>query len=211
MLLSSGPRRPPWKKPSKGLIVSCEALGDSAQTVQTARTIQWRSFCFRGQVHKAQEVSERLLRLADSTRDPMNQLVAYTHIGEVMWWLGEWRAAREYFERALYLPAPARLEADFYMGDPRVLAAGLLATTLLFLGYANQARSQIKQAIRRCPRPSSPKAVIGTIAGWLHLLLREPQIGAGLCGTKHRAGVTSMDSTGNCIFDLAARLGAARI
>jgi len=105
----------------------------------------------------------------------MNQLVAYTHIGEVMWWLGEWRAARGYFERALHLPAPARLEADFYMGDPRILAAGLLATTSLFLGYADQARSQIKQAIALAHDRPSPKAVIGSIAGWLHLLVREPQ------------------------------------
>jgi class 3 adenylate cyclase/predicted ATPase len=155
-------------------IVSCEALGDSAQLCKLLGRYSGL-FLFRGQVHKAQEVSERLLRLADSTRDPMNQLVAYTHIGEVMWWLGEWRAARGYFERALYLPAPARLEADFYMGDPRVLAAGLLATTLLFLGYADQARSQIKQAIAVAHDRPSPKAVIGTIAGWLHLLLREPQ------------------------------------
>jgi tetratricopeptide (TPR) repeat protein len=155
-------------------IASCEALGDSAQLCK----LLGRSsglFLFRGQVHKAQEVSERLLRLADSTRDPMSQLVAYTHIGEVMWWLGEWRAAREYFERALHLPAPARLEADFYMGDPRILAAGLLATTSLFLGYADQARSQIKQAIALAHDRPSPKAVIGSIAGWLHLLVREPQ------------------------------------
>ena len=74
-----------------------------------------------------------------------------------MWWLGEWRAAREYFERALRLPAPARLGADFYMGDPRILAAGLLATTLLFLGYADQARSQIKQAIALAHDRPSPK------------------------------------------------------
>ena len=156
-------------------ITSCEALGDSAQLCK----LLGRSsglFLFRGQVHKAQEVSERLLRLADSTRDPMDQLVAYTHIGEVMWWLGEWRAARGYFERALHLPAPARLEADFYMGDPRVLAAGLLATTLLFLGYADQARSQIKQAIAVAHDRPSPKAVIGSIAGWLQLLIREPQL-----------------------------------
>jgi class 3 adenylate cyclase/tetratricopeptide (TPR) repeat protein len=155
-------------------IASCEALGDSAQLCK----LLGRSsglFLFRGQVHKAKEVSERLLRLADSTRDPMNQLVAYTHIGEVMWWLGEWRAAREYFERALRLPAPARLGADFYMGDPRILAAGLLATTLLFLGYADQARSQIKHAIALAHDRPSPKAVIGSIAGWLYLVVREPQ------------------------------------
>ena len=51
-------------------ITSCEALGDSAQLCK----LLGRSsglFLFRGQVHKAQEVSERLLRLADSTRDPM--------------------------------------------------------------------------------------------------------------------------------------------
>jgi predicted ATPase len=155
-------------------MASCEALGDSAQLCK----LLGRSsglFLFRGQVHQAQAVSERLLRLADATREPMNQLVAYTHVGEVMWWLGEWRAAREYFERALQLPAPARRGADFYMGDPRILAAGLLATTLLFLGYADQARSQIKQAIALAHDRPSPKAVIGTIAGWLHVLVREPQ------------------------------------
>ena len=88
----------------------------------------------------------------------MSQLVAYTQIGEVMWWLGEWRAAREYFERALHLPAPARLEADFYMGDPRVLAAGLLAITLLFLGYADQARfSKSSKAIAFAHDRPSPR------------------------------------------------------
>jgi class 3 adenylate cyclase/tetratricopeptide (TPR) repeat protein len=155
-------------------IASCETLGDSAQLCK----LLGRSsglFLFRGQVHKAQEVSERLLRLADSTRDPMIRLVAFTQTGEVMWWLGEWRAAREYFERALQVSAPARLEADFYMGDPRVLSAGLLAITLLFLGYADQARSQIKHAIALAHDRPSPKAVIGSIAGWLHLLVREPQ------------------------------------
>jgi class 3 adenylate cyclase/predicted ATPase len=155
-------------------MASCEALGDSAQLCK----LLGRSsglFLFRGQVRKAEAVSERLVRIADATRDPMNQLVAYTHIGEVRWWLGEWRTAREYFERALQLFAPARLGADFYMGDPRILAAGLLATTLLFLGYADQARSQIKQAIALVRDRPSPEAVISSIAGWLHLLLREPQ------------------------------------
>jgi predicted ATPase len=155
-------------------IASCEALGDSAELCKLLGRLVGL-FLFRGQVHKAREVSERLLRLADATRDPLAQIFGYTHVGEVMWWRGEWRAAREYFERAVQLPAPARLEGDFNMSDPRILAAGLLATTLLFLGYADQARSQIKHSIALAHDRPSPKALIGVIAGFLHLIVREPQ------------------------------------
>jgi class 3 adenylate cyclase/predicted ATPase len=105
----------------------------------------------RAEIHEAWEVAEQLLALAEGQHDTTRHLVAYWAIGETLLFRGEFAQARIRLEQALgFLGArsnpPLSLLSGF-PGDLGVFVRCLLAHTLWHLGYPEQARCRIDEAI----------------------------------------------------------------
>lgn len=101
----------------------------------------------RGTFHTARTLGEQAVTLAPRVHDP--ELVAYAHysLGHTLFSLGEFAAARGHFERgvASAVLRPHRSAPFASIIYPEVFNRALLASSLGYLGYVDQALSQVQQ------------------------------------------------------------------
>jgi hypothetical protein len=91
----------------------------------------------QGDLRKAYELAEQLLRRAQSARDPAGLMHGQVALGRSSFEMGELLRAREHFELAitLYDPERHRPLTFSYLGlDARVYCLSNAALTLLHLG-----------------------------------------------------------------------------
>lgn len=105
----------------------------------------------RAELRAAWEVAEQLLGLAQHQHDPARLSVAHLALGETLLFRGEFAQARAHLEQgiALYTVQPNQplsLLSGFPV-DLGVFDLCFLAHTLWHLGYPDQARSKIQQAL----------------------------------------------------------------
>ncbi len=107
------------------------------------------SHCVRGQYQAARVLAERLLVLAEKTRDPAQVVVAQSALGTIMVQLGELKTGTAHLERALSMydpnhlsPHPALTAIDF-----GVRCRCYLARSFWLLGWPDQARRWIQDAL----------------------------------------------------------------
>ena len=65
----------------------CDRLGDSPELFPALFGL-WASYLVRGELRRAYELAEQLLRLADSANDPALRLYAQTALGHTSLWMG---------------------------------------------------------------------------------------------------------------------------
>jgi DNA-binding SARP family transcriptional activator len=107
-------------------------------------------FMARGQIRQALELGEQLLEHArQAADDPVLRTEAHYVIGAACDWLGQFPAAREHLETGLVHYDRSRHQAHIvqYAQDPGVICLSRLAYTLLHLGYPEQARRRIDEAL----------------------------------------------------------------
>ena len=94
-----------------------------------------------------------------------------------MAWLGEFPAARDHLEQGqhLYDPQQHRFVALLYGDDTGVVCHAYGASTLWYLGYPDQARRSIQEALALARELSIPHIVAFALdsAAWLHLHCQE--------------------------------------
>jgi predicted ATPase len=113
----------------------------------------------RGEIRKAWEVAEELLGLAQQD-DATSLLLASWAIGETLLFRGEFASAAAQLEQALALYAlrpnqSSRLVLGFPV-DLGVFSLCFLAHTLWHLGYPDQARNKIDEALALAQRLADP-------------------------------------------------------
>jgi predicted ATPase len=127
----------------------CQRLGDTPLLFP----VLWglcRVYHARGELHKAREVGEQLLSLAQSLQDPTLVLEAHHTQWATIFNLGELLAAKEHCERgqALYDPHQHYQLAFVYGGhDTGVCCGTTVARALWFLGYPDQALQRSQEAL----------------------------------------------------------------
>jgi predicted ATPase len=109
----------------------------------------WAFSFVRGELQIGYGQAEQLLSLAHRVHDPALLLEAHMAMGANMQHLGEVVAARTHLEQALTLfdPQQHRAHAFVYGHDPQVVGLADLACILWVLGYPDQAREQIQEAL----------------------------------------------------------------
>jgi predicted ATPase len=137
-----------------------------------------RSFYLvRAELQMAREVGEQLLTLAQRVQDPALLVEAYRSQGTTVYHLGEFATARAHLEQgiALYDPQQHRAHAFLYGQDPGVAGLSYAAWTLWHLGYPDQARKRIDEALTLARELSHPFSLAYALwfATWLHQLRRE--------------------------------------
>jgi class 3 adenylate cyclase/predicted ATPase len=128
----------------------------------------------RGELRKARELLEQLLRLAQNQQSPELLQVAHWIMGEVLLYLGELPDSRTHLERAIALDDPHRRHLS-PTSEPGVSCRSIAAVTLLLLGYPDQALKRIQESLTLAQDLSHPFSLSFALNGaaWVYQLCGE--------------------------------------
>ncbi len=173
----------------------CQRLGDTPQLFP----VLWglgRAYHSRGELHKAREVGEQLLSLAQSMQDPALILEAHHTQWTTLFTLGELLSAKEHVERgrALYDPQQHHQLAFVYGGHDTGVCCGTVgARALWLLGYPDQALQKSQEALSLGRELSHPFSLAYALS-WAALVhhfcgerkaVQEPTEAAMILATEH--------------------------
>jgi class 3 adenylate cyclase/predicted ATPase len=152
----------------------CQQAGETPQRFRVLRGL-WAFYVLRGALQTARELAEQCLRLTQSPPEPTLLLPASLTLGGTLFWLGELVPARAHLEQGLTLYDPQKRRARAIVQDPVVNGLYHAAVALWCLGYPDQARARIHEALtlaKELAHAHSQAAALG-FAAWLHYFLRE--------------------------------------
>ena len=126
----------------------CRQVGDNGSLFPALFGL-WRFYLVRPDIHKAQELAEQMMRLAQSSHDPALLLEAHRALGVTLFWLGELRQGQRHVEQgiALYDIHKHRAHAFRYGIDPGVFCLCVAGWNLWCLGYPEQALKSTRDAL----------------------------------------------------------------
>ncbi|WP_354683068.1 adenylate/guanylate cyclase domain-containing protein [Cupriavidus necator] len=135
----------------------CETECETSQLFQVKFGLR-AFYSIRAQHGTAYELGEALLSLAENEQDTVLIAHAEVALGITSYLLGEFRTARDHLERGLahYQPDQQHLHVGLYGQDAGVRGYSFLAQVLWHLGYPDQARDRVQQALvlaRQLPHP----------------------------------------------------------
>jgi predicted ATPase len=154
----------------------CLQVGETPQLFPTLWGL-WRFYLGQGALPMAQELGEQLLRLAQRSGEPTHLLEAYHALGDTLFFLGEYTAARTHLEQGIALTDPATQRAQALLHSEALggRCLDIAALTLWCLGYPAQAvqRSQEAQTLAQTLAHPHSLAVSRFWATTLHYRRRE--------------------------------------
>ena len=108
---------------------------------------QWAFHYMRAEHKLALALGEQLEKIGEARNDAATQLLGRSVQGASRFFLGEFVAARAALERATGLADPAHRTIGGLSIDPYAAMLTYLALTLACLGYIDQARSRMDEAL----------------------------------------------------------------
>jgi predicted ATPase/DNA-binding winged helix-turn-helix (wHTH) protein len=135
----------------------CQQVGETPQLAQVLLGL-WRFYVAEPQLHRAREIGETLLRLAQPAHDPSLSVTAHYALGTTWFWLGAFPAARKHQEEGIARYTPDQRRAMvFRMGhDPGLACRIYAAATLWLLGYPAQALARLRESLALAHELSHP-------------------------------------------------------
>jgi class 3 adenylate cyclase/predicted ATPase len=118
----------------------CQQAGDTPQLFVVLAGLA-EFYRARGDLEAARDLGEQFLALSQSQHDPERLAHAYSVLGRVLFYLGDFVPAHAHLERALAISAPPRDHSLTSRFDrvARAVAHGPIAWVLWLLGYPDQA------------------------------------------------------------------------
>ena len=149
----------------------CGGLGDTPELIPTLFGL-WSLYFLRADLQRARELSQQLLRQAESSQDPAQLLYAHLAAGHTSYGLGEFLRSREHEEIALSIYNAERHPA---LGFQYLYSLCGISWTLWQLGYPDQALKRSNEALAIAQTLSDPLslALAQTFAGALRQYRRE--------------------------------------
>ena len=172
-----------WAAPEVGAVYTrarelCRQVGETPQIFP----VLWGLCAFhsvRADWQTARELAEQLFSIAQSVHDHALLLEAHYAMGQALSITGEFARGREHLEQlvSLYDPEQHHALAFVHGLDPGVLGRAMLAYSLLFLGYLDQARKRSQDALSLAQElsHSNSSAFALSTAAWLQQCLRDNQ------------------------------------
>ena len=157
----------------------CQHVGETPQIFPALHGL-WLFYMVRSELETSRELAEQLFTLAQNAQNPDLLLTAHRVLGQTMHWLGEQAAARVHSEQAvaLYDPQKHASHAFVYGQDPGITSQCFVAKSIWMLGYPNEARRGIHEALtlaQECTHPFS-RALALTNAAVIHEFRREARL-----------------------------------
>jgi class 3 adenylate cyclase/predicted ATPase len=158
-----------------------QQMGETSQLIPALSGLM--SFhVVRAEFHAARQVGEQLLDLAERQPDPSVLLVGHFTVGQPLLFMGELGPARTHLEQGISLYTPrqhhslARLSS--FPGDLGVFCLCFAAHTLCHLGYPDQARTRIREALALARELAHPYSMALALdyAAMLHQFCREGRL-----------------------------------
>jgi len=155
----------------------CQQVGETPRLFSVLRGL-WEFYELRGELARARELGEQLLRLASP--DPARLVIAHDVLGDTLLWLGEFVAAREHLERGITIDDP-QLRGDLALlhggYDPGIACRNFAAHVLWYLGYADQGLQLVEQAVSLARKRLHPFSLVFALdfQAWLHQYRGEPE------------------------------------
>jgi predicted ATPase len=135
----------------------CQQVGETPELVPVLFGL-WRFYHSQAQFHRARELGETLLRLAQRAEDPVLAVVAHNALGNTWLCLGSLPTARQHLEAGIarYMPDHHRAPASRIGHDPGVACRAFAAWVLWVLGYPEQALTRVHEALALAHELSHP-------------------------------------------------------
>jgi class 3 adenylate cyclase/predicted ATPase len=157
----------------------CAKVGDTPQRFPTLRGL-WGFYHNRGALPTARELGEQLYQLAQGEAAPTRLLEAHAGLGNTLFFLGGYAAARTHLEQGIALtdPAAERAQAFRHGLAPGVVCLAVAGRTLWCLGYPAQAIRRGQEALALAQALAHPPSLAAARhwAAWLHLYRREAAV-----------------------------------
>jgi predicted ATPase len=170
-----------WASPEVGEVYArarelCQQVGETPQIFPTLYGLNYFHM-IRAEFHLAREGAEQLLHLAHRQQDSSLLLLAHQALAGASFHLGELTLTRAHLEQgvALYDPQQHHALAFRYGIDLGVFSLAYAARPLWLLGFPDQARTTIREALRLAHQLVHPFSLAFTLhwAATTHQLRRE--------------------------------------
>jgi hypothetical protein len=137
---------------------------------------QWSFHCVRAEHGLALVLGEQLEQIGEARNDVRAQLVGRRTQGATRFFLGDFVAARAFLEGCVGLADPAQRATGTVGSYAGMLA--VLAITLAYLGYIDQARARMDEALSQARRLGHALSLAHVLnqANWLDWLTRSPEV-----------------------------------
>ena len=119
----------------------------------------------RGEFQKAHTLAEQLLRLAQSTHDPVLLVWAHAAMGVNLRYMGQLVTARHHLERASSLYDSQKHHAYGFVQDPGVMCLGYLSILLWVMGYPDQALQRSHEMLALAKQLTHPYSLAYALNG----------------------------------------------
>jgi predicted ATPase len=157
----------------------CQQIGETPQLFPTLRGL-CRFYRNWGVLPTARVLGEQLYRLVQRDAEPIPLLEAHEVLGDTLFYLGDYAAARTHLEQgsALIDPAVQRILVLHHDTAPGVRCLSLAANTLWCLGYPSQALRQSQEALALAQELDHPQSRSSArhYAAFLHQRRREAPV-----------------------------------
>jgi predicted ATPase len=155
----------------------CDKLGSETSKSFPALRSLWTGHRGRGQIHKARELADRLLAIAERAGDQSLLLEAHHAQWTTLYCLGEWRSVLEHTAQGLALYRPEYFSHVFiYSGhDSAVCATAKEGISLWMLGFPDRALARAEESIALAHKLSHPPSLMHALfyATILHQFRRD--------------------------------------
>jgi predicted ATPase/DNA-binding winged helix-turn-helix (wHTH) protein len=150
----------PAKEALNKALILAEQIGDLKAQFQILWGL-WVLNCETAESHTTYSVTEQLSAVAQRIGDPSASLMARRLRGFVMEMQGQHQRSRECSEHVVrhWVPPTDRRLTAWGQFDQRVLARAMLARTLWFQGYAEQAMDQARVSLEEAQRTTLPLSI----------------------------------------------------
>jgi class 3 adenylate cyclase/predicted ATPase len=158
LIVTKGYAAPEVERAYARALELCRQVGETPQLFPVLFGL-WRFHFLRAELHTARELAEQVFRLAQSIQDSALLLWPHCALGLVLCTLGELTSALVHLEQgiALYDPQKHRPDRSQVSGqDPKVTCLSYAAWVLWCLGYPDQARKRIDEALTLARELSHP-------------------------------------------------------
>ena len=151
-------------EPAKAALTTALKLAEQIGDLQAQFQILWGLWvlnCEIGESHTTYSVTEQLALVAQRIGDPSASLMTRRLRGFVLEMQGRHQESRECSEHVVrhFVPPTDRRLTAWGQFDQRVLARAMLARTLWFQGYAEQAMYQARLSLEEAQRTNLPLSI----------------------------------------------------